>query len=109
MRALEECSLPRGKLRGTELGLQGDSGFFALRSRTYGARVRCCCPRSAQYVLPPEGEHLARAEASQLPDGVGNVQRFGERQVDAPHVLQPLHEGRRARVRRQPKPLPSVP
>lgn len=47
---------------------------------------------------PPQGEDLAGAQPGERAERVGDVQRLGEREIDAANVCEPLHERRRSRV-----------
>ena len=50
-------------------------------------------------VRPAQREHLAGAQAGQGADPVGDVQRLGEREEEAAHVVEPLDERRLLRGR----------
>jgi hypothetical protein len=52
-------------------------------------------------MLPPEREHLARAQPAERPDRICDVQRLLEVEIDAPDVRELLDERRRARVVRR--------
>ncbi|HEX9051765.1 MAG TPA: hypothetical protein VF841_14640, partial [Anaeromyxobacter sp.] len=59
-------------------------------------------PRREVDVRPLQREDLASAELGERADGVGDVERAWQGEVDAADVLEPLDERRRSRVVRRP-------